>query len=159
MVRGEEKMRNPLIRRIPKELKNEWHKYLVIIVFMVIMIGVISGMYVGHDSMLYSVEAGKKELVLEDGSFELEKKASKKVLDAIEKGDMADVRQYYIDKGMNEADEEVSKFIEEELDKKVTAAIKEQVRKQCLAYGITDEKIIEKKIDEAIESSFDKSKK
>ena len=54
-------MRNPLIRRIPKELKNEWHKYLVIIVFMVIMIGVISGMYVGHDSMLYSVEAGKTD--------------------------------------------------------------------------------------------------
>gem|GEM_PF-4383116 len=41
-------MRNPLIRRIPRELKTEWHKYLVIIIFMVLMIGVISGMYVGH---------------------------------------------------------------------------------------------------------------
>ena len=43
-------MRNPLIKRIPKELISDWHKYIVIIVFMVMMIGVISGMYVGHDS-------------------------------------------------------------------------------------------------------------
>ena len=33
-------MRNPLIKRIPKELASDWHKYLVIILFMVIMIGV-----------------------------------------------------------------------------------------------------------------------
>ncbi|MBO5621760.1 MAG: hypothetical protein J5959_09050, partial [Butyrivibrio sp.] len=60
-------MKNPLIRRIPWELKSDWHKYLVIIVFMVIMIGVISGMYVGHDSMLAAVYAGRDELNLEDG--------------------------------------------------------------------------------------------
>ena len=52
-------MKNPLIKRIPRELKSDWHKYLVIIVFMVIMIGVISGMYVGHDSMLAAVYAGR----------------------------------------------------------------------------------------------------
>ena len=74
-------MKNPLIRRIPRELKGDWHKYLVIIVFMVIMIGVISGMYVGHDSMLAAVYAGRDELNLEDGSFELSKKASQALLD------------------------------------------------------------------------------
>ena len=63
-------MKNPLIKRVPRELISDWHKYLVIIVFMVIMIGVISGMYVGHDSMLSSVYAGRDELNLEDGSFE-----------------------------------------------------------------------------------------
>ena len=106
-------MRNPLIKRIPKELKNEWHKYLVIIVFMVVMIGVISGMYVGHDSMLSSVDKGREDLVLEDGSFELEKKAKEEFLEAISTGDKADVRQYFIDKGMEEADKEVD---EEELE-------------------------------------------
>ena len=74
-------MKNPLIRRIPRELKSDWHKYLVIIVFMVIMIGVISGMYVGHDSMLAAVYAGRDELYLEDGSFELSKRASQDLLD------------------------------------------------------------------------------
>ena len=76
-------MKNPLIRRIPRELKGDWHKYFVIIVFMVIMIGVISGMYVGHDSMLAAVYAGRDELNLEDGSFELSKKASQDLLDDI----------------------------------------------------------------------------
>ena len=68
-------MKNPLIRRIPRELKSDWHKYLVIIIFMVLMIGLISGMYVGHDSMLTAIHNGRKELNLEDGSFELAKKA------------------------------------------------------------------------------------
>ena len=35
------------------------------------MIGVISGMYVGHDGMLDAIEKGRVELTLEDGSFEL----------------------------------------------------------------------------------------
>ena len=67
-------MRNPLIKRVPIELKSDWHKYIVIIVFMVLMIGVISGMYVGHDSMLSAVYDGQKELILEDGSFELKRR-------------------------------------------------------------------------------------
>ena len=67
-------MRNPLIKRVPRELKSDWHKYIVIIVFMVLMIGVISGMYVGHDSMLSAVYDGQKELILEDGSFELKRR-------------------------------------------------------------------------------------
>ena len=84
-------MRNPLIKRIPKELLSDWHKYLVIIIFMVLMIGVISGMYVGHDSMLASVADGRVELKLEDGSFELSDKASPELIEAISTGEMADV--------------------------------------------------------------------
>ena len=68
-------MKNPLIRRIPRELASDWHKYLVIIVFMVVMIGVVSGMYVGHDSMLEAISAGREELRIEDGSFELIRRA------------------------------------------------------------------------------------
>ena len=108
-------MKNPLIKRIPKELASDWHKYLVIIVFMVMMIGVISGMYVGHDSMLYSVDAGRKVLNIEDGSFELKKKASEELLDDISTGEMADVRSYFIEKGNKEADKEVADAIEEKL--------------------------------------------
>ena len=77
-------MRNPLIKRVPRELKSDWHKYLVIILFMVVMIGVISGMYVGHDSMLYSIDIGREELNIEDGSFELVKKASETLISDIE---------------------------------------------------------------------------
>ncbi len=91
-------MRNPLIKRIPRELKSDWQKYLVIIVFMAVMIGVISGMYVGHDSMLAAVYNGREELVLEDGRFELAEKASEKMLKDIETGEKADVRTYFLNK-------------------------------------------------------------
>ncbi len=148
-------MKNPLIRRIPKELRSDWHKYLVIIVFMVIMIGVISGMYVGHDSMLAAVYAGREELVLEDGSFELSRKASQDLLDDIASGKKADVRSYYIDKGNKEANKKVAEAIEEELNEQVTEKIEEAVRAQCAAYGITDEEMIQAQIDAAVESSFD----
>ena len=74
---------NPLIKRIPRELKSDWHKYIVIILFMILMIGVISGMYVGHDSMLEAIHAGQKNLNLEDGNFELTSEASNELLDEI----------------------------------------------------------------------------
>jgi putative ABC transport system permease protein len=152
-------MRNPLIKRIPKELSSEWHKYLVIIVFMVVMIGVISGMYVGHDSMLAAVYEGRAELNLEDGSFELSKKASAELLQDISTGEKADVREYYIEKGTKEADKEVAKKIDEELEKKVTEAIEENVRAQCKAYGITDETMIQAQIDSFMKESFDEALK
>ncbi len=148
-------MRNPLIKRIPKELISEWHKYLVIIIFMVVMISVISGMYVGHDSMLAAVYDNREVLNLEDGMFELSKKASPEFIDAISTGDMADVREYYINKGYEEADEKVAEAIDEELDKTVREAIEEGVRAQLAAFGITDEDMIRTQVDAAIDENFE----
>ncbi len=148
-------MRNPLIRRVPRELKSDWHKYLVIIIFMVMMIGLISGMYVGHDSMLAAVYDGWDTLNLEDGSFELKHKATRELLEDIGSGEKADVRSYFIDKGMKEADREVAKKIDEELEKKVTEAIEDGVRTRCEAFGVTDEAMIQEQIDAAMKESFD----
>ena len=148
-------MRNPLIKRIPKELASDWHKYLVIILFMVLMIGVISGMYVGRDSMLASIKAGKEELNLEDGCFELSHKASDELLKDISTGDMADVKQYFIDEGMKEADEKVAEEIEKNLRSAVEEAIEDGVRKSCEAYGITDEATIQEQIKNAMDENFD----
>ena len=39
------KIKNPLIRRIPKELIGDWKKYLVVFLFLVLTIGFVSGMY------------------------------------------------------------------------------------------------------------------
>ncbi|MBE6015641.1 MAG: FtsX-like permease family protein [Lachnospiraceae bacterium] len=147
-------MKNPLIRRIPKELASDWHKYLVIIVFMVVMIGVISGMYVGHDSMLEAVYSGREELNLEDGSFELTDKADEETLKTIEDGKKADVRTYYIDKATKEADEEVAKAIEDKLKEQVSAAIESGVRTQCAAFGITDESMIREMINTAMRENY-----
>ncbi len=148
-------MKNPLIRRIPRELRSDWHKYLVIIIFMVVMIGVISGMYVGHDSMLAAVYGGRETLNLEDGSFELSRAASKELLDDISSGELADLRAYYINKGEKEADEEVSAALEEGLGEEVRSAIADNVRAQCAAFGISDETLIQEQIDSAISESYD----
>ena len=152
-------MRNPLIKRIPRELGSDWHKYLVIIVFMVVMIGVISGMYVGHDGMMAAIENGRNELNLEDGRFELNKKASADLLRDIGSGQKADVRTYFIDKGKKEADKEVAEAIEEKLKETVTEKIEENVRAACAAYGITDEKMIREQVDTAISENLEEAMK
>lgn len=148
-------MKNPLIKRIPRELGAEWHKYAVIVVFMVLMIGVISGMYVGHDSMLSSIDEGREELRLEDGSFELNKRASKEFIDAFETGELADVRRFFIDEGIKEADKEVEKAVEENLVDEVSKAIEENVRAQCEVYGITDEEMISEQIADALDQNLE----
>ena len=148
-------MKNPLIKRIPKELVGDWQKYLVIVVFMVLMIGFVSGMSVGRDSMLAAINTGKITLKLEDGSFEFKNKASEDLIEAIEKGDMADVREYLINKGYEEADEEVAKAVDEELEKQVTEGIETAVRAQCEAYGITDEEMIQSQIDTFMEENYE----
>lgn len=148
-------MKNPLMKRIPKELASEWRKYLVIIIFMVVMIGVVSGMYVGHDSMLEAIANGRVALNIEDGSFELSKKASPELLAEIERGEMADVRQYFIDEGMKEADEEVDEAIEAELSATVRAEIEQAVRAQCEAYGVTEEDTVTARVEAALAENYD----
>ena len=54
------KIKNPLIKRIPKEIIGDWKKYLVVFIFLVLTIGFVSGMYVANDSMLTSADEGGK---------------------------------------------------------------------------------------------------
>lgn len=87
MVRGEtameKKMPNPLIRRIPKELLGDWRKYLVVSLFLILVIGFVSGMYVANESMVTAAKTGKSEYKLEDGHFELANEADEDLLSAI----------------------------------------------------------------------------
>ena len=88
------KIKNPLIKRIPRELLGDWKKYLVVALFLILTIGFVSGMYVANESMLYSAAEGVTKYKLEDGHFELDKKADAELLSAIETGEKADVKQY-----------------------------------------------------------------
>lgn len=152
-------MKNPLVKRVPKELTGDWQKYLVIVLFLILMIGFISGMYVGRDSMLAAIDDGRVTLKLEDGCFEFKNRASDELIAAIEKGDKADVRQYLIDEGFEEADEEVAKAIDEELDKQIRESIETAVRMNCEAFGITDEDMIREQIDAAIDEIYEEALK
>ncbi|MCM1388511.1 MAG: ABC transporter permease [Bacillus sp. (in: Bacteria)] len=83
------KVKNPLIKRIPRELTGDWSKYLVVSLFLILTIGFVSGMYVANGSMMQAAEDGKTEYKLEDGHFELEERADEKLLSAIESGTKA----------------------------------------------------------------------
>lgn len=69
-------MRNPLQKRIVRELRTEWKKYLVVSVFMILNIGFVSAIYVTNGSMLATAKNSQSIYYLEDGHFELKKKAS-----------------------------------------------------------------------------------
>ncbi|MCM1364528.1 MAG: hypothetical protein NC215_06085 [Ruminococcus sp.] len=71
------KIKNPLLRRIPKELLGDWRKYLVVSLFLILVIGFVSGMYVANESMMASAEESISKYQLEDGHFELEKKSKR----------------------------------------------------------------------------------
>lgn len=75
---------NPLRRRIPRELRGDWRKYLLVGFFLILTIGFVSGMYVANNSMLQAAEDGKTVYHLEDGHFESREKLSKEDLKAIE---------------------------------------------------------------------------
>lgn len=90
-VMKNKKIKNPLRKRIPRELLGDWKKYLVVSLFLVLTIGFVSGMYVANGSMMKAAEEGVTKYKLEDGHFELESKADAELLSAIETGEKAEL--------------------------------------------------------------------
>ena len=84
------KRKNPLRKRILRELKGDWKKYMVVALFLILTIGFVSGMYVANGSMMQAAEEGKTKYKLEDGHFELSEKADQELIRAIETGEKAD---------------------------------------------------------------------
>ena len=155
------KISNPLKRRVSRELLGEWHKYLVIALFLIIMIGFVSGMFVANNSMLTSAENKKKEYNLEDGSFEISEKASAEMIESLEKGEKADVKQYYLDKGYEEADKEVVKAVDEYLEEAYGESFKGLISSDDYDKAIEDAKEeaykeVEETVDEEYEKAADK---
>ena len=118
------KIKNPLIRRIPKELIGDWKKYLVVFLFLVLTIGFVSGMYVANESMITSANEGVTKYKQEDGHFELKKQADATLLSAIETGEKADVKQYYLDEAKKKLDKKLPKKFKEKFDEKFPENLK-----------------------------------
>lgn len=161
-------VKNPLRKRILRELAGDWRKYLVIILFLILTIGFVSGMYVANGSMLNAARSGVEKYKLEYGHFQLKNKADNDFLAAVETGEKADVKKYYTDKARKELDEEFDgefkkefdkEFKEEfdsefksEFDKEFEAGFREQVKAQILLQ-VPDEAMAEVMTDAAIEQA------
>lgn len=63
------------MKRIVRELRGDWRKYLVVGLFLILTIGFVSGMYVANESMMKAADEGISKYKLEDGHFELDHKA------------------------------------------------------------------------------------
>lgn len=119
------KVKNPLIKRIPKELIGDWKKYFVVSLFLILTIGFVSGMYVANGSMMKAAEEGVSLYKLENGHFELNNIADEGLLSAIQSGEKADVKQYYLDKAKRELDEKFKEEFEKEFTEAHDEAYKE----------------------------------
>ena len=142
---SKKKVRNPLIKRIPKELIGDWKKYLVVFLFLVLTIGFVSGMYVANESMLKSAADGVKEYKQEDGHFELKKQADDALLSAIETGEKADVKQYYLDEAKKKLDKKFPKkfksTFDEKFKSKFDAQFSAQVKQTLVAQGMDEQTV------------------
>ncbi len=87
---SKKKIKNPLIKRVPRELMGDWKKYLMVFIFLVLIIGFVSGMYVANTSMMSALDDMVEDCLQEDGHFELENKADADLIKNIESGEKAD---------------------------------------------------------------------
>lgn len=89
-------MRNPLWKRLPRELKSDFGKYIVIFLFMTLTIGFVSGFLVADDSMLAAYDESFEKYNIEHGNFTLSSEASESTIKKIEeKGDVRLCKNFY----------------------------------------------------------------
>ena len=60
-------MKSPLRKRLPRELKSEIGKYLIVFILMVTTIGFVSGFLVADGSMLIAYNESFEKYNIEDG--------------------------------------------------------------------------------------------
>ena len=70
-------MRNPLRKRLLRELKEEAGKYAVIFLLMILSIGFISGFLVADNSMITAYNNSFETYNIEDGHFETQKEMNR----------------------------------------------------------------------------------
>lgn len=66
-------MKSPLRKRIPRELREELGKYLVVLILMISTIGFVSGFLVADGSMIQAYNEGFEKYNIEDGNFRVKK--------------------------------------------------------------------------------------
>lgn len=78
-------MKNPLRKRLPRELKEDFGKYLVIFLFMVLLISLVSGFLVADNSIMDAYQKGFDQYNVEYGNLSTKNAIASKDRKAIEK--------------------------------------------------------------------------
>ena len=91
-------MKNPLRKRILRELRDELGKYLVIFLLLTATIGFVSGFLVADGSMLAAYEEGFSFCNIEAGHFDLAQKANKAQVKTIQGWGVQLYENFYVEK-------------------------------------------------------------
>lgn len=91
-------MKNPLNKRLLRELRTEFGKYAVIFLFMVMTIGLESGDLVASDSMIATCNQRYEKYHVENGHFHLKQKMKDEAVNKIEKEDVTVYPDFYVER-------------------------------------------------------------
>ncbi len=128
-------MKNPLRKRLPRELKSEIGKYLVIFILLTFTIGFVSGFLVADGSMIKAYNESFEKYNIENGNFRLTEQANKAQIKTIQEMGVVLYDNFYA---------------EEALENGSTLRIfknRENVNKVCLMEGRMPETADETAID------------
>lgn len=116
-------MKSPLRKRIPRELKGEFGKYLVVFLLMVLTIGFVSGFLVADGSMLKAYDESFDKYNIENGNFRTAEKVYKSQWKDIEAAGVKLYENYYIEEALDNGS--TMRFFK----------TREEVNKVCLMKG------------------------
>ena len=118
-------MRNPLTKRIPRELAKDAAKYIAIFIMMVLLISMCSGMRVGNESLKKAYYDSFEIYNIEDGHIVFDKQLPESLKNTLEeKIGMKLYNGYYFDETMSETGADIRVY-------KQTS----EVNKPCLLSG------------------------
>ena len=91
-------MRNPLYKRLPRELKKNIGKYLAMFLFLTVTIGFCSGYFIATGSLSERLASNYEQFKTEDGHFTLTAAIDDKIKNVFEKNDADVYELFYKDK-------------------------------------------------------------
>lgn len=94
-------MKSPLRKRIPRELRAEFGKYLVVLILMISTIGFVSGFLVADGSMIQAYNEGFEKYNIEDGNFRVKKELTSPQKREITTNGVTLYENFYIEQAMD----------------------------------------------------------
>lgn len=90
-------MKNPLMKRLPRELTGEIGKYLVIFLLMIGSIGFVSGFLVADNSMIAAYNESFEKYHIENGNFRIRSEATAEQVQEIERLGISLYNNFYVE--------------------------------------------------------------
>ena len=93
-------MKNPLNKRLPREFRKDFGKYLVIFLLLVITIGFVSGFLVADGSMIKAYNEGIDKYNTENGHFRTSEKMNDAQIQSIEENGIRIYDNFYLEQNL-----------------------------------------------------------